>query len=313
MLQAMTVRTWGGLAAALLASSSMAHQATDGTGNPFAGVTLERLDVDYDVSDGMLASCRVRKSTGDDDIDEAVCTLIERCVDQGATERKAISACVTPYLVRLQTMARSGTLASAVTPAVVSSPTVPQVTTPSAAPGGNDGEIVVQGRRVRPRTGLWLFREAGRREYIPRAKDRLGMEIEFASLPVRHWQRCIREDEVEATLSLMMRENEVEVAASPCPWTVKASGNTVEGSRICARDGAMIRSSMTGRYQDDRIVVLRRAQIRRMAGMRPRPPGPDQSEPELVSDQMLDETTLTGRRTAECTDAQQRLLEARSR
>ncbi len=313
MLRGMTVRAWGGLAIALLASSSMAHQAADKAGNPFAGVTLERLDVDYDVADGMLTFCRMRKSTGNEDVDEAICTLIERCVDRGATERKAISACVTPYLVRLQRMAKSGTLASAVSSAEASASAAPQVGTPSSAPDADDGEIVVEGRRVRPLTGLWLFREAGRREYMPPVRDRLGMEIEFAPLPVRHWQRCIRDDGIEETLSLMMRENEVEVAKSPCPWTVKASGNAIEGSRICARDGAMIRSSMTGRYAGDRIIVQRRAEIRRLTTARPPIPTPDQSEPELVSDQMLDETTLTGRRRAECTAAQLRLLERRNR
>ncbi|GGB38857.1 hypothetical protein GCM10011380_30380 [Sphingomonas metalli] len=264
-------------ATAMLAALAVAIAPVSGTPAPpaVAGPTWDevasrfaRLNIQMMNKDRELLDCEVSPSTGDDEVDEAICLLIQRCVEGGAVTRPDANRCVGPYLRRLQGLVKAGAFTKG-------ADDLPET------PGDPPDAIVVRGRKaVQPDAGLWLVSS------WRTASDSSDGALRGAGSPVS-WRRCIATETPASALALLMKANPLENAESPlsraegaaptaasgaalpggasapaaatppavesetlrCGWKMTPGGGTISGALRCVGPrGSLYRGSLAGRY-----------------------------------------------------------------
>lgn len=206
-----------------------AAPATQEPGASISGQSVIHAGVDYDSEGGTLRSCRLRRPTGDQDVDTAICDLVRRCVAATPADDKQTGACVRHRIAQLATLVDQGLLK---TPADQSGDEASEEVTVTAV------------RSPPPQAGRWRFSETGTRQQI--AGGNYRDMFRMVSLPPRYWRLCIRDDQLTAMLAAMLREDRYRTAASPCEWTVTPRVDHFEGTQKCTVRNALLRGTLTG-------------------------------------------------------------------
>lgn len=198
----------------------------------------------YESEGAVLKSCSLRHPTGDANVDEAICGLVERCIAEGMASPEQAAACIKPRIARLAAMVDAGLLAAI----------------PDAEQEARSDDIVVTAKSSMPppRPGRWVFVESGARLQV--AGGDPAQSLRLTRLPTRRWQQCIKDGAVADMLAMMLRESPNEQRQSPCGWTIEVAADRFKGAQRCTVIGALIRGTLVG-VQDETTVAARKKSL----------------------------------------------------
>ncbi|VXC86824.1 hypothetical protein [Sphingomonas sp. 8AM] len=217
------------VAAGIAAAWMQVAPVTQNLASSITGQSVIHAGIDYDSEGGTLRSCRLRRPTGDRDVDTAICELVRRCVAETPSSDGQTGACVRHRIAQLATLVDQGLL---------------KTPTDQSGDGALDEVTVTAVRSPPPQAGQWRFSETGTRQQI--AGGNYRELFKMVSLPPRYWRLCIRDDQLTAMLAAMLREDRYRTTASPCSWTVTPRVDHFEGTQKCTVRNALLRGRLTG-------------------------------------------------------------------